>query len=474
MAKGAKQLTAEIATHEALGLFRSISNILPDPDLIISRAGKSAEYYTEIAENHAVFASMEQRKAQTLAMEWELLQEDAPDELLQLIESWLKRFDVYGFINTVLNAPFYGISVQELTWKYAGAWLPVKALEKPYWWFKFTKEGEPRFITPKAPEGVILPESKFIITQYRATYINPYGERILKRCFWPAMFLKGGLKFWVKFTEKYGDPFLYGKLPPGTDLETTQKLLDSLADMVQDAVAVIPDNSSIGFIESNKAGSVETYERFASYMEYIIRLAILTQNLTSSVDGGSYAASQTHADMLRNLAEGDSRLVEKAFNTLIYYIAKENYGIDETTPLPRFRMYTAEDVDKTLADRDKVLTEQGISFTREYYRKSYNLQDEDFILQSEKAKDQSAQFADIVTGTDVIPVLKLPEVLLNKQGDQLIKPLINMVRNYSDYDKLREAFAAMVPDLSSDEITETLTKVIFLAEAAGRISENAE
>ncbi|NUM72250.1 MAG: hypothetical protein HUU43_15505, partial [Ignavibacteriaceae bacterium] len=63
---------------------------------------------------------------------------------------------------------------------------------------------------------------------------------------------------------------------------------------------------------------------------------------------------------------------------------------------------------------------------------------------------------------------------LNKQGDQLIKPLINMVRNYSDYDKLREAFAAMVPDLSSDEITETLTKVIFLAEAAGRISENAE
>lgn len=209
-------------------------------------------------------------------------------------------------------------------------------------------------------------------------------------------------------------------------------------------------------------------------MEYIIRLAILTQNLTSSVDGGSYAASQTHADMLRNLAEGDSRLVEKAFNTLIYYIAKENFGADEETPLPRFRMYTAEDVDKTLADRDKVLTEQGISFTREYYRKSYNLQDEDFILQSEKSKDQTAQFAEFVTGTDVIPVLKLPEVLLNKQGDQLIKPLINMVRNYSDYDKLREAFAAMVPDLSSDEITETLTKVIFLAEAAGRISENAE
>jgi hypothetical protein len=32
-------------------------------------------------------------------------------------------------------------------------------------------------------------------------------------CYWPLVFKKGGLKFWLAFTEKFGSAFSVGKLP---------------------------------------------------------------------------------------------------------------------------------------------------------------------------------------------------------------------------------------------------------------------
>ena len=47
-------------------------------------------------------------------------------------------------------------------------------------------------------------------------------------------------------------PHLIGKHPRGSTKEETNSLADMLEDMVQDAIAVIPDDSSIEIQEASK------------------------------------------------------------------------------------------------------------------------------------------------------------------------------------------------------------------------------
>ncbi|MCZ6127734.1 DUF935 family protein, partial [Escherichia coli] len=62
---------------------------------------------------------------------------------------------------------------------------------------------------------------------------------------WPVAFKKGGMKFWLRFAEKFGSPWVIGKHPRGANDAEIEKLLDSMEQMVEDAVAAIPDDSSI-------------------------------------------------------------------------------------------------------------------------------------------------------------------------------------------------------------------------------------
>ncbi|UGD90289.1 DUF935 domain-containing protein [Escherichia coli] len=48
------------------------------------------------------------------------------------------------------------------------------------------------------------------------------------------------MKFWLRFAEKFGSPWVIGKHPRGANDAEIEKLLDSMEQMVEDAVAAIP------------------------------------------------------------------------------------------------------------------------------------------------------------------------------------------------------------------------------------------
>lgn len=82
------------------------------------------------------------------------------------------------------------------------------------------------------------------------------------------------------FTEKYGMPHLIGKHPRGATKEETDNLADLLEQMVQDAIAVIPDDSSVEIQEANKSSSAAIYEQLIDKMnsfllEYIVLMILL-------------------------------------------------------------------------------------------------------------------------------------------------------------------------------------------------------
>ena len=219
--------------------------------------------------------------------------------------------------------------------------------------------------------GEDLPERKFLLAQHQATYANPYGQKILPLCFWPVTFKKGGWRWWVQFTEKFGSPMLVGKYPRGIDTKEQDDLKDALDRLFQQAVASVPNDTVIETITSGSADGAQ-HKLLIDQCNNEIALAILGQTLTTEIGtNGSYAAAKTHSDVKQEIVDGDKRMVEKCLQQLVDWIYELNW---ENGRPPKFSMWAEEDVDRNLAERDRVLTATGVRFTKSYFQRVYGFQ----------------------------------------------------------------------------------------------------
>ena len=468
-----KKLSDEIATRKRSINFYSLGSYLPDPDIVLRKQGKDVKIYRELFCDPHVFACIQSRKAGVLSLEWEINRGLDKTKDAELVEDLLKKLDIHKLINDILDATLFGFQPIEIIWKKVGNYvLPIELKAKPSEWFCFDEENLLKFRTKEHYWGEELPPKKFLCPQNNPSYDNPYGERVLSRVFWPVTFKKGGLKFWVVFTEKYGIPHLIGKHPRGATKEETDNLADLLEEMIQDAIAVIPDDSSVEIKEANKSSSAEIFEKLIDKMNSEISKAILGQTLTTEIGAtGSYAASNTHMAVRQDIIDADKKLVEKTINQLIQWIYEINFANAE---VPVFELYEPEDVDLTLAQRDKILYDTGVKFTKEYFIKTYGLEEEDFDIRediipiNQNFKQFSEQEEHLLPGQAQIENLYkfITERELNKQSQNMLAPLIDLFESCENYE---EAFELLTDkNLQSKKFEETIQKALFLCELQGR------
>lgn len=476
-ANSKKGLTEEIATRKRALNFYSLANILPDPDIVLRKQGKDIRIYKELLCDPHVFACIQSRKAGVLSLDWEINRGLDKDKNAEEIEELLKKLNIHKLISDILDATSYGYQPLEIIWKKSssGHVLPAKIIAKPPEWFCFDDDNNLKFRTKDNYYGEIVPDKKFLLAQNNPSYNNPYGERTLSRVFWSVTFKKGGLKFWVVFTEKYGMPHLIGKHPRGASKDETNTLADMLEDMVQDAIAVIPDDSSVEIQEANKSSSAEIYEKLIDKMNSEISKAILGQTLTTEIGStGSYAAANTHMKVRQDIIDSDKKLVESVINQLIQWIYEINFSNQD---VPVFQMYEPEDVDLTLAQRDKILSETGVKFTKEYFIKAYGLEEEDFDIREDIIPAMSSQFKEfkdqdenIFTppGQEQIEDLYkfISDNKLSEQAQKMISPLIALIDDCEDFNEVYELLTDK--NLHSKQFEQTLQKALFLCELQGR------
>ncbi|AFH47804.1 Mu-like prophage protein GP29 [Ignavibacterium album JCM 16511] len=475
-----KNLTQEIAIRQNFDKIVTYWNMLPDPDPILRKIGKDITVYRELLTDPHLFSAVQQRKAGVLSLNWELRQQNSSQNEFDLINEFLNTLNLENLIDQLLNTPLFGFTVFEIVWGKQGNFLiPNRIDEKPQEWFffdQFNNLNIKKNSNSIKLDGEIVNPLKFILVQHKPTYQNPYGERVLSRCFWPVTFKRGGLKFWITFTEKYGNPFLIGKLPRGSAQQEIDNLLTSLENMIQDAVAVIPDDSSIDIKEAQRSSSVEVFRELMNFQNNEISKAILTQTLTTEVqDTGTYAASKTMSDMLANVQLADKKLVERALNKIIDLIYQVNFN---STDKPRFILYEEEDVDKLLAERDQLLVNTGIKFTKDYYIRNYNLLPEDFELvntqnpQSNFADKTNAKvFQDNLSQSSIDEIAnQLPDKLLQLQIESTLKPVLTLIQNGETYETIMEELSKTYPAMSTNQLEDLLSKLLFISEITGRNS----
>jgi phage gp29-like protein len=380
-----KGLTDHIASRDRSPDFTALGMYLPNPDPILKKLGKDAATYRDLRSTAPVGGAIRRRKAAVRSREWRLVDsvngqtgaradQKASPRMMQIAQDTLAELDLDAILGEMLDAPLFGWVPMETMWaKVEGTLRPTALIAKPQEWFHFNSEGELRFRSRAAPMyGEELQPRKFLVPRQDASYVNPYGFADLSMCFWPTTFMRGGLKFWVTFSEKYGTPWVVGKQPRSAGTKETSDLLDQLEAMVQDAVAVVPDDSSVEIMQAGaKSDSAGAYEALLMFCRSEINIALLGQNQTTEASANKASAS-AGSDVEQSLSDADAKLCEGAINQLLRWMTDLNES--EQAPAPRFELYEEEQVSEVQAKRDEAMSRSGVVFSAQYWEREYNLQ----------------------------------------------------------------------------------------------------
>lgn len=357
LSKGKNSLTTEVATRSADINFYSALEVLPNPDRILRKLGKSYEVFDDIFGDAHVLGELRSVRSALLGYEYKLMAGgDSPQDIqaLELCQKVLKQkpAPLMDWTDTMWNmacAAFYGFTVHEIVWQRQGNYiLPLKVVDKPQKSFVFGIENDLRLRTRSNPiKGEELDNYKWLLTNHMVSNQNPYGVSIFSACFWPYVFKHGGMKFYAKFCEKYGIPWAIGKYPIGTPQPTIDELTEKLALMVEDGIAAIPEGGGVELLEHTTRGQ-PIQERFIDLCNREMSKAITSQTLTTEIQGeGSRAASETHREKETSVNQSDRAMVESSFNQFFAWITELN--IANANP-PTFHYFEEAQSRKEMAE----------------------------------------------------------------------------------------------------------------------------
>ncbi len=471
-------LASEFASRDRSPDFTRYMMTLPDPDPVLRKMGKDLTVYRDLLSDAHVWATTDSRFSGLLRKEWAIEEADksaGAAKAAEISREAFRRLNVDQIVGDALEAVLYGYAVLELIWDdIDGYWLPKAIVGKPQEWFPFDVDGKLRFKSKEHPiHGEEVPDYKFVVVQNRPRYMNPYGERVLSRCFWPVTFKRGGLKFWAMFTERYGMPFLVGKVPSSMRKADREDLKDKLIAMIQDAVAVIPDDSSVEILtDASRSSSSDLYWKLVSACNAEVSKAVVGQTLTTEIGetGGAYAASETHNEVRGDIVDRDGKLVAGAFDTILRWIAEFNVA---GAPAARWKWQEEEDIRTDLAERDGKLRDQGVRFTPKYYERKYGFATDEFEIR-ESAPAVPVQFAERSGGrkVDELAAAAARDAAPALKG--MVETVIEEARKASTFEELVERVYAIYPKLDVKQMTKILSRARFGAEALGRVEAGEE
>jgi len=384
-----KSLTTEMATYTtATG---TGYDILPDPDPVLLQRGDDAEVLDALAADDQVTMAMQLRRRKVTNKGNYDYMPGQPDKgvqpsnkanmLCRDLTMDLSGIKLKNVFNAILAANFYGYSVIELYWAVDGSRLKLAGMEeKPREWFGFDDAGQLFFYEngQKTP----VPFGKFLVARHEPTYKNPYGLRLLSRCLWPVAFKRAGVEWCMKFLERFGMPWQVAKAPASFDAAKRASLAASLASMVQDAVAVLPQGSEHEIVRADGGKGAGGFLEFLNFWNASISKVLSCQTQSSEITGstGTYASSKTHYEVLEDVATADEMLVCDAMNDLGGIYARLNGSVEYP---PVFSFTEAED-HLSQSELDKNRYAVGVRFTKPHFERQ-GLKTDEFELVEEPA-----------------------------------------------------------------------------------------
>lgn len=184
----------------------------------------------------------------------------------------------------------------------------------------------------------------------------PYGYRrgwmqaLIRPLALPWLNRNLALRDWARYSEAHGLPTRVGTIPAGSDTTgDSERFLEQLYNLGSEAVILLSkeaDGKGYDFdlVEAN-GGSPDTFRQLVEKADESIAVAVLGQNLTTTMKtGGSYAAANVHDRVRAEFVKADARSASSmAREYILKPWARFNFGDEELAPLPKFLTDALED-----------------------------------------------------------------------------------------------------------------------------------
>jgi phage gp29-like protein len=482
----------ELATRTSMGdYFASFYNAIDNPDPVLRKTGQSLAVYREIKRDPHVKTCLISRKAGTTKRNWDI--SGGTDKANAEIEAIFNDLNMLQIIKEILDASFMGHQVQEVIWDKIGSMIvPTGVVAKPQEWFYFDIDNQlMRRKTANALEGVPVEDRKFLLTQYEADYLNPYGEGAASECFWPVTFKKGGVKYWALFLQKFGIPHALGQLPPDASPQMRSDMLSALGRMIRDAVAVFPENSTVKLLETTgTSGTSDLYLQFAKYHDGEISKVILGHSAAADSTPGKLGGEDNTLSVREDLIDSDVAMVESTLNKLIRWIQFYNpttIGSD----LPKITLSPKDKIDKSLAERDKIITEGGyVKLTKKYLKEKHGFQDDDILVDETPPSPRAPisagpQFAapmpvnvgetdaDLAANQDAVDTMskQATSTMMAAFMEELLKPVYELQKNANSFAEFSKARGELYSKMDEKKFQEILEKSGLYSMLLGRSTQ---
>lgn len=319
-----------------------------DDTLIQQGRGKGLAIYDEIERDTHAFAMLQKRKKAVIARSWEV--EPASTRAIdkraaELVTEELQALPFDRICEDLLDATLKGFAVSEVVWRRDGDRIrPQRILAHNQRRFAFDHDWNLRLLTwTDVRDGIALPDRKFIVHRTGVKGNNPYGLGLGTRLFWPVLFKREGVAFWLHFLEKFAGPTVVGKTPYGTLSDEQTRLLNTLVSARTASAITVPIGTDIEFLEASRSGSV-SYEQFLDYWDRQISICTTGETLTTQAgDSGSRALGEVHQEMLELLVDSDGDLLSDTLKEqLLLWIVEYNVPGAEVPSIWRVRPKNAK------------------------------------------------------------------------------------------------------------------------------------
>lgn len=428
----------EIITHVGNG------SIVRDlPGITVDRI--SIEKQRALLKDGHVESCIGQRKHGVQSLSWRLKADKLPQDQRDFFENLIKEWDLPGIIDDITDAALYGRQVLEITW--GAGYVPTAITGKPYELFARNKDGVLCFIN--GIELQPLPEMNFIVSYHRRKWGLNEGMGILEIIFWNCFVKKATGKFWARFLETFVTPYIVMRHRPDASDEEINSLVEMGENLINAAVAAIPTGDSVEIMEAKgKSASSDIFEKNIAFQNAEISKAIVGQTLTTEQGKkGSHALGKVHMGVLWSYIQSDARIVEKTINEVLSRCAKFHF---KNGKAPVFELYSPEreaaekkqkeDSQKSRSSRDNNLCKQGVRFTRKYYLRTYELNEDD-IEELKKKEETDTETKEFSAGP------KGFEKFADEQTAEQLAGIQDTVREFMDGCKNLEEFKDGLFDL---------------------------
>ena len=353
--------SAAVAGRNTDPRFYHALNVLPNPDPVLRKAGQSDSVFDAIQADAHVMGELRAVRAGLLGFEYRVVaggEDPRAQRAFELCRTYLTNHRPapnMTWPDVIWNMGLYifrGLSAHEVIWERQGDLvMPAELLDRPGRRFVFGDDNELRVLTREnSIRGVEPDPQRILLTRHMHSADNPYGWAVFSSCFWPYTFKHAGFKWFVKFCERLGIPWVIGRYPKGTPEPDQQALSDALGEMIEAAYAAVPEGNSIELIEARATGGSKLAQhQLINECNREMSKALTSQTLATEIqDTGARAASETARDREQTGHACDREQIAFTFDELFRWITWVNFGVDVAPP--RFEFYEEHEARKERAE----------------------------------------------------------------------------------------------------------------------------